>query len=131
MGLGLSCAIAFMISQGMKNVFGKPRPNLLGRCDPDTANVAQNVVSGNNYASEFNPAWVLVGPTICRNPDTGVVMEGFRSFPSAHAACKSSRYFLFVDIAESDQSRGQDFSTSRSSLHPNSLSRYHLHQHVR
>lgn len=88
MGLGLSCAIAFMVSQGMKNLFGKPRPNLLGRCDPDVANFAQHVVSGNTYGSEFNPAWVLVGPKICRNTDNGQIMEGFRSFPSAHASCK-------------------------------------------
>jgi membrane-associated phospholipid phosphatase len=90
MGLALSLAIAFMISQGMKNVFGKPRPNLLGRCQPDLANYKRHIIGGNDYASEFNMAWVLVGATICKNPDTSVVKEGFRSFPSAHASCKLS-----------------------------------------
>jgi hypothetical protein len=88
MGLALSLALAFMISQGLKNLFGKPRPNLLGRCDPDMANFRQHVIGGHDYAEEFNAAWVLVGPTICRNPDTKEVMEGFRAFPSGHATCE-------------------------------------------
>ncbi|KAI4266022.1 MAG: hypothetical protein LQ337_008909, partial [Flavoplaca oasis] len=46
LGLGLSLAISFFLTQGMKNLFGKPRPDLLSRCDPDYANQAEYAVGG-------------------------------------------------------------------------------------
>lgn len=88
MGLGLSMALAFMFTQGMKNIFGKPRPNLLSRCQPDLANVERYVVGG--YARNFNPEWVLVSSAICQNTDSSVLDDGFRSFPSGHSSSKHS-----------------------------------------
>jgi membrane-associated phospholipid phosphatase len=90
MGLGLSLALAFFFTQGMKNLFGKPRPNLLDRCQPDLspASIARNTVGG--YASGFNPEWVLVSAGICRQPDSNKLDDGFRSFPSGHSSSTSS-----------------------------------------
>ena len=34
MGLGLSLAIALLIANGTKNLIGKPKPDLLARCNP-------------------------------------------------------------------------------------------------
>jgi len=86
MGLALSLATAFLITQGMKNLFGKPRPDLLSRCQPDLENIQDYVV--NTVGEIFNPAWVLVSADICKNPDKDLLKDGFKSFPSGHSSCK-------------------------------------------
>jgi membrane-associated phospholipid phosphatase len=90
MGLALSLATAFMITQGMKLLFGKPRPDLLSRCQPDLSRIQDTAV--NNIANEigqaFNPAWVLVTSDICTNQDDDILQDGFKSFPSGHASCE-------------------------------------------
>lgn len=88
MGLALSLAMAFLITQGMKLMFGKPRPDLLSRCQPDLSRIAEFAV--NPVGEKFNENWVLVTSGICQNPDRsrgGELMDGFKSFPSGHASC--------------------------------------------
>ncbi|KAI9716459.1 MAG: hypothetical protein M1812_005354 [Candelaria pacifica] len=81
MGLGLSLAAAMLLTDGMKNLFGKPRPDMLSRCQPDVANLQDYVVSGYEIGNGF-----LVSAAICQNTDTGTLNDGFRSFPSGHAS---------------------------------------------
>jgi membrane-associated phospholipid phosphatase len=76
LGLSLSLAAAFLITDGMKNLFGKPRPDLLSRCNPDLANVPRYAVEG------FN----LVTAAICQQTDLSLLNDGFRSFPSGHSS---------------------------------------------
>jgi len=55
LGLALSLAAAFLITNGMKNLFGKPRPDLLSRCNPDLLNIGKYAVGGFPNALEgFN-----------------------------------------------------------------------------
>ena len=89
MGLALSLATAFMVTQGMKLLFGKPRPDLLSRCQPDLSRLRETAVN-NIVGTEFNAAWVLVTDAICRNPDQDIMKDGFKSFPSGHASCTFS-----------------------------------------
>lgn len=84
MGLALSLAIAFMITQGMKLLFGKPRPDLLSRCQPDLTRIRETAV--NQVGEVFNEAWVLVTSDICTNQDDDILQDGFKSFPSGHAS---------------------------------------------
>ncbi|KAH7080392.1 PAP2 superfamily-domain-containing protein [Paraphoma chrysanthemicola] len=87
MGLALSLAMAFMITQGMKLIFGKPRPDLLSRCDPDLERVADFAIT--SVGSQFSSEWVMVTSDICQNEDRsrgGELMDGFKSFPSGHAS---------------------------------------------
>lgn len=88
MGLALSLATAFMITQGMKNLFGKPRPDLLSRCQPDLARIEEFAIT--SVASSFNQNWVLVTSAICQNQDEDILKDGFKSFPSGHASCTYS-----------------------------------------
>lgn len=85
LGLLLSAVLAFVLTNGTKNLLGKPRPNLLGRCQPDVANVANFVVSNATDAGGQ-----LVTAAICTNTDKSVVDEGFRSFPSGHSSAVAS-----------------------------------------
>ena len=83
LGLGLSLAAAFLITDGMKNLFGQPRPDLLSRCLPDLANIQKYALGGFPQTEEgFN----LVSATICQQTDKSLLNDGFRSFPSGHAS---------------------------------------------
>jgi len=87
MGLALSLAMAFMITQGMKLIFGKPRPDLLSRCNPDLSRVSELAIT--SVGRNFNKEWVMLTSDICQNPDRsrgGELMDGFKSFPSGHAS---------------------------------------------
>jgi membrane-associated phospholipid phosphatase len=83
-GLALSVAMAVFITQGMKNIFGKPRPDLLERCRPDLTNIAAHVVGG--YGQDISSKWTLVSSSICTQTDASVLDDGFRSFPSGHSS---------------------------------------------
>lgn len=84
LGLALALATAFTTTQGAKLVFGKPRPHLLSVCRPDLNAIADHAVG--SYASGFNAEWVLVSASICQQTDTGLLNDGFKSFPSGHAS---------------------------------------------
>lgn len=83
LGLALALASSFIITQGMKNLFGKPRPDLLSRCRPDLANKGDHLIGG---FEEIDPAFLLYSATICTNTDKHILDDGFRSFPSGHAS---------------------------------------------
>lgn len=83
-GFCLSLAIAFFITQAMKNLFGKPRPDMLARCQPDLSNIAAHVVGG--YGDVISERWQLVDVGICSSSNKRVVDDGFRSFPSGHSS---------------------------------------------
>lgn len=83
-GLALAVAVALFITQGLKNLFGKPRPHLLAVCRPDLAGIAAHAVGG--YGQDISPRWVLVDSSICQETDRALLNDGFRSFPSGHAS---------------------------------------------
>lgn len=87
LGLALSLITQFVLVQGLKNAMGKPRPDMLARCDPDLANIARYTVGG--FGQPITDRWVLVDQRICRQADTAILYDGFRSFPSGHAGSKS------------------------------------------
>ena len=88
MGLALALAVAFIISNGTKEVIGKPRPNLIARCNPDMSKALEAAVGG--VGDQVDEGVKLYTWKICRN--TGQVLdEGFRSFPSAHSSCTRPR----------------------------------------
>lgn len=91
LGLALSHVTALLVVQGLKNVVGKPRPDLLARCQPDTSNIGAYTVGG--YGQDISPAWVLVTQLICQQPDKSKLNDGFRSFPSGHSSTSFAGLF--------------------------------------
>jgi len=91
MGLALACAGVFLITDGMKGLLGKPRPDLLSRCNPDLANAQKYAVGG--YGSSLNEGIFLVSWHICRQTNMSILNDGFYSFPSGHSTCRSSCMF--------------------------------------
>ena len=82
LGLALALAGQWVIISGMKNLFGKPRPDLLARCQPDLENVARYVVGG---IANITSNGQLVSAAICTQTDRGKLDDGFRSYPSGHS----------------------------------------------
>jgi membrane-associated phospholipid phosphatase len=76
--------MALFITQGMKKLFGKPRPNMLARCMPNLDNISEYVVGG--YGQGISPSWTLVSFEICTQTDRAIVDDSFRSFPSGHSS---------------------------------------------
>lgn len=87
LGLGLAIASAFLITQGMKNLFGKPRPDLLSRCEPDLTNKAKYVLGGFESVA---PQFLVYSAAICQQKDKAKLDDGFRSFPSGHSSFSAS-----------------------------------------
>lgn len=87
LGLGLSTGAAFLITGGMKNLFGRQRPHMLATCMPDVNNVMKYAVS--NYPTILDNAQ-LVSAKICTNPDPKAINDAFRSFPSGHSSFSSA-----------------------------------------
>ncbi|KAI5463034.1 PAP2 superfamily-domain-containing protein [Mariannaea sp. PMI_226] len=84
LGLALSLVSAWAFTQCMKNLFGKPRPDLLDRCIPDIEHVAKYVVGGGLAWGDNNGQ--LVSAAICTQKDKAKLDDGFRSYPSGHSS---------------------------------------------
>lgn len=84
MGLGLAVAGAYMVTEGLKDLVGKPRPDFLARCDPDLSLISQYTVSG--LGSLVDNAPIMVDSGICRNQSNFVRNKGFAAWPSGHAS---------------------------------------------
>jgi diacylglycerol diphosphate phosphatase / phosphatidate phosphatase len=73
LGLLLAEGAAFVITGSLKNLCGKPRPDLIARCQPEDGAVDP-------------PIFGLSNITICTQTDKAIMADGFRSFPSGHSS---------------------------------------------
>ena len=83
MGLGIALAGAFLATEGLKDLYGKPRPDLLDRCNPDLSKISDFKVGG--LGLQLGNAPILVTAGICQNSGK-VIDDGFASFPSGHSS---------------------------------------------
>lgn len=87
MGLALSVASAFMITEGLKDLAGKPRPYAIGICNPDLANVNRYRLGGLGQSFDTTGATpILVSSDICQERDPATLREIFASWPSGHSS---------------------------------------------
>ncbi|KAJ5999562.1 hypothetical protein N7451_007372 [Penicillium sp. IBT 35674x] len=84
MGLGVALAGVWMSTQGLKVLIGKPRPDLLARCDPNLDDIATYAVGG--LGEKLSGAATLVTYKICQDQSSLVTIDGFSSFPSGHSS---------------------------------------------
>ena len=87
MGLGVALASAFLITEGLKDLSGKPRPHMLAVCNPDTSpsSIRQHRVGG--LGSSIDSAVpIVVDWHICRNTDASQMRNAFASWPSGHSS---------------------------------------------
>ncbi|KAF5391417.1 hypothetical protein D9757_001954 [Collybiopsis confluens] len=72
LGLILGLALTGSITQFVKITVGRPRPDIIDRCQPEAGSV--------------NPTWGLLNASICTQIDPQILRDGFRSFPSGHSS---------------------------------------------
>lgn len=91
MGLALSLATAFMITEGLKDLAGKPRPHTLAVCRPNLDLIAQYTVGGLDTLGDASGALgqaipIMVDYRICQETDPQVLRDTFASWPSGHSS---------------------------------------------
>ncbi|KAF2703869.1 PAP2-domain-containing protein [Pleomassaria siparia CBS 279.74] len=80
LGLGLSVCAAFTITGALKNAIGKPRPDLIARCEI-------NEQSREDFTSDrFRHQLILATVAICTQKNDYILQDGFKSFPSGHSS---------------------------------------------
>ncbi|OBT89546.1 hypothetical protein VE02_01083 [Pseudogymnoascus sp. 03VT05] len=84
LGLGMSCASSWLVTSGLKNLVGKPRPDVIARCMPDLSQIAKYAVAG--IPALKGTTVTLVHAGICTNPDPKLLDDGWRSWPSGHSS---------------------------------------------
>ncbi|KAG7452643.1 PAP2-domain-containing protein [Guyanagaster necrorhizus] len=72
LGLILGLALTGSITQFSKITVGRPRPDIVDRCQP--------------LAGAVDPTFGLSNYTICQQQDNSILKDGFRSFPSGHSS---------------------------------------------
>lgn len=87
LGLGVSLGSATVVFTGVKNLTGKPRPDMLSICDPDLSQVEKYAVGG--FGAEVSRLLVMVDINICKYGDKAVLRDEFRSFPSGYSTGES------------------------------------------
>lgn len=75
LGLVLGLALTGSVTQVVKVTVGRPRPDILDRCQPPPGS--------------SNPEFGLASWQICTTTDNSLLRDGFRSFPSGHSSSKS------------------------------------------
>ncbi|KOS21121.1 putative lipid phosphate phosphatase 3 [Escovopsis weberi] len=87
LGLLMSVGAGYFFISGIKNMCGKPRPDMLARCLPDIKNAAKYAIGGYQGEAAFgNDIGQLYSAAICQQTDKARLNDGFRSYPSGHAA---------------------------------------------
>ncbi|KAL2818806.1 phosphatidic acid phosphatase type 2/haloperoxidase [Aspergillus cavernicola] len=79
LGLVLSQAMTFVITQALKNACGKPRPDIIDRCQP-------------RPGSQDPVPYGLSTSSICTG-DPHLLKDGFRSWPSGHSSSSFAGLF--------------------------------------
>ncbi|KAH9079333.1 PAP2-domain-containing protein [Lactarius deliciosus] len=83
LGLVLSLSLAGAFTQVVKVTVGRPRPDIIDRCQPTAGTV--------------DPPFGLSSAAICHQSDRHILNDGFRSFPSGHSSCALFREPLKED----------------------------------
>ena len=87
LGIFLAEGAAFVITGSLKNLCGKPRPDLIDRCRPKEGSVDP-------------PVFGLSNSSICTQTDQAIMTDGFRSFPSGHSsAAFAGLFYLSLYLA--------------------------------
>lgn len=70
LGIAIALVLTSTVTELIKNMVGRPRPDLLARCSPATG----------------TPPNTLVSIDICTQPSNNKLHDGWRSFPSGHSS---------------------------------------------
>ncbi|KAF2132132.1 lipid phosphate phosphatase-like protein 1 [Dothidotthia symphoricarpi CBS 119687] len=76
LGLGLAVGAAFTVTGALKNAIGKPRPDVIDRCNMK-----------DHWPADWGVAnFTLATVAMCNQPSNYILQDGFKSFPSGHSS---------------------------------------------
>jgi membrane-associated phospholipid phosphatase len=84
--------MALLITNGLKNLLGRPRPDLISRChiDPNDLEAIKQWTIGPGKLLDWRICKaVSKGSTLAGALNEADIRDGFRSFPSGHCSSKS------------------------------------------
>ncbi|KAJ1680262.1 hypothetical protein EV182_000355 [Spiromyces aspiralis] len=102
LAFSLAITLTVMFTDVLKNSVGRPRPNFLARCIPDTSKAPSLQKLQQQRGAQTAvpaPSYGLWPVDICTREDWGVIDEGYRSFPSGHSSlsfCGMAFLALFI-----------------------------------
>lgn len=126
LGLCAGLAATLFVTSGLKDMVGKPRPNLLARCNPNLANISGFIVGG--FGDSLNSeAEALVTSAICVQADHRLLDDAFAAFPSGHSSFSSAglvylslwlcaRFSLSIPFLDLDLGRRSQGSGNRKAV---------------
>lgn len=82
LGLTFSLVLTGVITQFSKVTVGRPRPDIIDRCQPPAGSV--------------DPPFGLTNASICTQTDQVILIDGFRSFPSGHSSMSAAGLGFFA-----------------------------------
>ncbi|KAJ4358556.1 uncharacterized protein N0V89_003140 [Didymosphaeria variabile] len=92
LGLMLSVGAAFTITGALKNAIGKPRPDIVDRCQ-----LKDEVLK---RFAEDKSRIILATVADCMQKDNYILQDGFKSFPSAHSSVSfGGLFYLSIYLA--------------------------------
>ncbi|OBT49746.1 hypothetical protein VE04_09782, partial [Pseudogymnoascus sp. 24MN13] len=123
LGLGMSCASSWLVTSGLKNLVGKPRPDVIARCMPDLSQIAKYAVAGIPALKDTTVTLVHAG--ICTNPNSDLLDDGWRSWPSGHSSFSDAGIgYLSLFLTSKLPSDSSYYSAFPSYLPPTSSGGY-------
>ncbi|KAI5780393.1 phosphatidic acid phosphatase type 2/haloperoxidase [Geopyxis carbonaria] len=101
LGLGLSIATAMLVTDGLKNLCGRPRPDLLARCSVDSTLLNSYTIGPRSLVTWDVCRTKQIAGNKALGSDDGALNEGdlrdgFRSFPSGHASMSFAGLLYFA-----------------------------------
>ncbi|KAI5819651.1 phosphatidic acid phosphatase type 2/haloperoxidase [Pyronema omphalodes] len=104
LGLALSLTMAILITNGLKNLLGRPRPDLISRChiDPNDVEAIKKWTIGPGKLLDWRICQtVSKGSTLAGALNEADIRDGFRSFPSGHCSMSfAGLTYLSIFLAE-------------------------------
>jgi membrane-associated phospholipid phosphatase len=89
----MSIAIAVLVTNGLKNLLGRPRPDLISRCDLNRDDISKYTIGpGELLDWRICRSRAIAKGSVAGALDESDVRDGFRSFPSGHCSSTSSSH---------------------------------------
>ncbi|KAF8249253.1 acid phosphatase/Vanadium-dependent haloperoxidase [Wilcoxina mikolae CBS 423.85] len=87
LGLGMAIAIAMIVTDVLKNLLGRPRPDLLSRCNLNHDEIPKFIVGpGELLDWKVCRSYTTAKGSVSGALDESDLRDGFRSFPSGHCS---------------------------------------------
>lgn len=98
LGFAVNLSLTLAVTNGVKNLIGRHRPDFLDRCQPDMSAISGVLgnpdTQGNGYFHIGSVTYFF--NSFCTTKDTSALEDGSRSFPSGHSSMSFAGLFYLT-----------------------------------